>query len=140
MQSGKKSSEEHLNCADQTGAVMLEIRKEQIQALAAARCPEYIRSMARMLHEDFPDAFGTIPTEVIERTVSETIAEATTYGVFREPDLTSYIRLQAILGRQFDTNPQHVWVRMILERSDLSGTEKMDLIHEHIVFSQAARG
>lgn len=119
---------------------MLEIRKEQIQALAAARCPEYIQSMARMLRDDFPDAFATTPTEVIERMVSEAIAEATAYGVFREPDLTLYIRLQAILGRQFDTNPQHQWARMILERSDLSGTEKMDLIHDHVVFSQAARG
>ncbi len=119
---------------------MLEIRKEQIQALAAARCPEYIKSTATMLREDFPDAFGTIPMEAIERTVSEVIAEATAYGVFLTPDLTLYMRLQAILGRQFDTNPQHHWARMILERSALSGTEKMDLIHDQIVFSQAGRG
>jgi hypothetical protein len=118
---------------------MLQIRKEQIQALAAARCPEYIKSMAKMLREDFPDAFGTIPTEAIERTVSEVIAEATAYGVFLTTDLTLYIRLQAILGRQFDTNPQHVWARTILERSDLNGTEKMDLIHDHMLFSQAGR-
>ncbi len=119
---------------------MLEIRKEQIQALAAARCPEYIKSMARMLREDFRDAFGTIPMKVIERTVSEVIAEATAYGVFLTPDLTLYIRLQAILGRQFDADPQHPWTRAILERKDLGGTEKMDLIHEHMVFSQAGRG
>lgn len=119
---------------------MFEFRKEQIQALAAARCPEYVTSMAKMLREDFPDAFGTIPSETIERTVSEVIAEATAYGVFLTPDLTLYIRLQAILGRQFDTNPHHVWARTILARTDLSGTQKMDLLHDHIVFSQAGRG
>jgi hypothetical protein len=119
---------------------MLEIRSDQLQVLSAAMRLRYVRRMAWRLRDDFPDLYRTNGVETIEQMVSETITEANKYGVILEPDLSFYIRLQAILGRRFDSDPQHTWAREILGRSDLSGTEKIDRIHDHIVFSQVAGG
>lgn len=119
---------------------MLEIRREQIQGMASTLCPEFIGRMASMLREDFPNTFGKLPAETVRSSVAAAIAQATAYGVFLEPDLTFYVRLQAVLGPEFDKDPNHRWARTILERGDLNGTEKMDSIHDEIVFSQAGCG
>jgi hypothetical protein len=116
------------------------IRTEQMQALSAAQRFRYVQRMVVMLRKDFPEAFPDVSDPQLEIIVSQCLQEATGYGLREEPDLTLYVRLQAILGPGFDTHSQFSWTREILGRDDLSGTRKMDIIHDRMVFSGAQNG
>jgi hypothetical protein len=90
--------------------------------------------MVAMLRQDFPLAFPGVGDADLEILVSQWLEKATEYGLREEPDLRLYVRLHAILSRDFDVDPQFFWTREILDQHDLTGTDKMDLIHDRLVF------
>jgi hypothetical protein len=108
-------------------------------ALKVGMRRRYVQDTASMLRKDFPDKFRMTASDDVERFVLEAIADADAHGVTLRSDLTFYIRLQAVLSPLL-ADPSHSWARDILRRDDLSGTEKMDRIHDHLVFSQACGG
>ena len=61
--------------------------------------------------------------------------KAAAYQVLNEEDVELFIDCMLMLGLEFDEDPHFPWARDILSQKDLSGTEKMALIHDHLLFS-----
>ena len=117
----------------------MRIRSEQMESLSESMRSRYVKRMVTMLRGDFPESFSAVNPAELERAVQSTIDQAAGYGVTHESDLTFYIRLQGVLGIRFQADPQHAWIGEIFQRNDLSGTEKMDQVHDRLVFSKAGR-
>jgi hypothetical protein len=117
----------------------VQIRSGQMRALSAAKRRRYVIEMAHMLRRDFPEIFGPRRVADLEGFVDGALGEAEFYGITLEADLSFYLRLQGVLSPRF-SDPRHSWAREIVERRDLTGTEKMDRIHDHIVFGQVGGG
>ncbi len=113
------------------------IRQQQIEAFATALRDDYVRRMALMVSRDFT-CFKAHVLPELEELVRQAISDAKSYGVTLESDTTLYIRLQAILGVRFDINPRFDWVSQVLQNGNLDGTEKMNRIHDHLIFPRSS--
>jgi hypothetical protein len=118
---------------------MMVIREEQFQGLAAARLEEFIQRMTAMLQAKFPEWCATLPRHAgaLTELVRAAVEEANHYDIEAESDLEFYIQCLPAFGRGFMNDPAFQWASDIVQRSDLTGSEKIDLLHDHLVFTQS---
>jgi hypothetical protein len=118
---------------------MMIIREEQFQALATAQLESFIRRMTEMLQASFPEWCTKLPrdTGTLEEVVRAAVDEANHYDIEAESDLEFYIQCLPAFGLKFVNDPAFRWAGEIIKSPDLTGTEKMDLIHDHLVFTQS---
>jgi hypothetical protein len=111
------------------------VRRTQIDALERYMLEGFILRMSARLRDEFPrDTAALAPAEL--RTVIENaIAKAETYGVTDEADVERYLEFAARYGADFDVAQQTAWAGEVLRRDDLSGTEKMNTLDDHELFT-----
>lgn len=116
---------------------MLRIRKEQMEILSEAMRTSFVRRVVARLQRDFAAALdrGNLHEANLMRTLEHTITRAAGYGVCNEQDVECFIDCTMLLGLEFDRDSRFPWAASLLQRSDLTGTEKMALIHDHLLFT-----
>jgi len=70
----------------------------------------------------------------VESLVVLWITEALGFGVVNEPDVEFYVQCKVLFGRDFASSEDTRWAAAILQRRDLDGESKMDLIDEYMLF------
>lgn len=117
------------------------IRKAQIETFAASSLEAFVTRMISMLEIQFPEWAAAIVRSghSLDSVVRSAMAEAASFGVEAESDLEVYIQCLVLLGSTFANDLTALWARGILRRTDLSGTEKMNKIHNHLLFRQDLR-
>ena len=115
----------------------MQIRQAQLEALADERELVFVRRMVRHISEDLADRFGILPaqSENLAAFVVEQLALARRYGLVKARDLKTYIDCGVIFGGRFDVDPQQWWANAVLANPHLSGSEKADVLHDHLTFS-----
>jgi hypothetical protein len=115
------------------------IREEQFQALATAQLESFIRRMTEVLQASFPEWCTKLlrDTSTLEEVVRAAVDEANRYDTEAESDLEFYIQCLRAFGLKFVKDPAFRSAGEIIKSSDLTGTEKMHLIHDHLVFTQS---
>jgi hypothetical protein len=116
---------------------MLVIRKEQMAVLSKSMEDRFVQKMVDHLCTDFAPQITALglSEERLRLAICQHIATARQHDVRMQGDLTTYVECIALLGPQFDTNGRHEFVRQILHRDALDGSEKMDLVREYLVFA-----
>jgi hypothetical protein len=115
---------------------MFRIAKEQLQALSATVEQSFISRTVQHLRDSFPseiEAHG-LRGQALEALVQRGAAEAATFGITLEDDVRLYLECTLLLSPRFSSDPQLPWATEILRSEELSGTAKMDMIHDHLVF------
>jgi hypothetical protein len=114
----------------------VKIRQEQVQGLASAREGEFIQRMVRHLSEELAQDCKRqgLQEEHLEAFVREQMAKARQHGIKSGLDLKTYIQCAAVYGRGFDLDPRLPWAAAVLGRSDLNPKEKVDVLHNHLIF------
>jgi hypothetical protein len=112
------------------------IRREQFESLAAAHRRERSRQSVARLRRQFPEklAADRISDSELERHIDHNLARAALYAIEDDADLASYLDYMVVLGPRFDEDPALPWARRVLERDDLTGSVKMWLLNEHMLF------
>jgi hypothetical protein len=120
---------------------MIRLRREQIEAFGQERIETFVRRTVRRLSEDFPNEIDAqdLGGSKLEAAVRQGIATAQRYGIDRERDIAYFIDCMLLLGLKFDRDPRYPWASEVLGKTGLSGTEKVDLIHNHVVFWSAGQ-
>src|SRR5688572_4334914 len=116
------------------------IRAEQMHAIAQAKVRNFAREIARSLAQRYPDevrARGLDKPDLLLEFVNEGIARARKYQVVGRFDVQLFIECMIELGRDFDS--RCAWAAAALGRDGLSGEQKMNIVHEHLVFGTARR-
>ena len=104
-------------------------------ALGDVPLSAFVKRLAEHLKNDFASdlaAHGIAEAEV-EQQVLQSIAAARQFGVEAESDLWFFSECMAIFGPGFPGNQP--WAQQVLGRRDITGTEKMDEINGHMLFS-----
>jgi hypothetical protein len=116
---------------------MFRIRQEQMQAFAEQRVSAFVERMVQRLKSDFSNevAQQKLEEKELEPLVRKGIKEAEAYGAVGENDLELYIDCMVLFSPDFDRNPRFPWAGEILNQAGLNGTEKMDRIHDYLVFA-----
>ena len=115
---------------------MFRIAKEQLQALSAAVEQSFISRTVHHLRDGFPselEAHG-LRGPALEALVEWGVAEAAAFGITQEDDVRLYLECMLLFSPRFSSDPRLPWATEILRREDLSGTDKMDIIHDYLVF------
>jgi hypothetical protein len=115
---------------------VLVIRKAQLDAFLKSQEDSFIRRMAEHLKKKFEKEISKhgIQTNDLNIIARKGLNSANKYNIIYEDDVTLYIECIAILGPDFDINMKYPEVSEILNKKDLDGTEKMDLISEFLTF------
>jgi len=108
---------------------MLRIRPEQMDVLNQHMLKIYIEKIIKHLRETFPDKTQEKTNEDLEGFINDGIKRASGYEITEEREVTLYIDLMMILGKNFEQQRSHLWILKFLKRQDLNQHEKMELIY-----------
>ncbi len=115
------------------------IRKQQLDTLGQGQFDRFLSHMTESLRAKYPQwcaSYDRTPS-ALHHLVRAAVTDANGFGIEAESDLELYVECLAILSPNFSNDPRFPWAREILHRPNLSGTAKMDLIHDHLVFKRS---
>jgi hypothetical protein len=107
---------------------MLIIRDEQMDVLRAHMRRQYEQHIVKHLREKFPDRTKDLPDKRIRDTMQNGMKKAEGYGLEYEDDIRRFIEYSVMYGTKSDNQEETRWIGDILQRNDLDGTAKMDMI------------
>ena len=103
----------------------MEIRREQMQALADERRALFEERLIAHLENAYPEKLWTSTPEAVRERVRRAVDKALSYSVRTERDVTSFVDLTFELGEGFDIDPRFDWAGEILRDDSLDGRDKV---------------
>lgn len=110
---------------------MLSISPQQMGQFETYSRRRYVQSMAWHLRSRFAQRAAGLSDDQLQALVETGMDEASRHGVVYKDDIRRYLEYLVIYGAPLDQRPQMPWLGRILNRTSLSGTEKLRLIGEH---------
>ena len=90
--------------------------------------------MEAHLRSNFPERASSLDPPALSGVVQSGIDQAAKYGIETEPDIRRYLELALQYGAAFDADPKCAWASEILNRTDLDGTQKINLLDQYELF------
>ncbi|WP_155893438.1 hypothetical protein [Cystobacter fuscus] len=118
---------------------MLKISKEQMQALSLSRELAFTQRMVQHLVNSFTAELKIhdLSEQDVEPLVRRGMKEANSFGVVSERDVEFYIGCMVVLHPDFARHPRFPWAEQVLRSHELSGSEKIDHLHNHLIWRPA---
>jgi hypothetical protein len=115
---------------------MFRLSHEQLQALSSRAQDDFLKRTTSHLLDNFSAELSRheLRSNQVEELVQRGVEEAKSFGVEHEEDVRLYIECMLVVHPRFASARDTPWFGEILQREDLSGTEKMDRIHDQLVF------
>ncbi len=113
----------------------LNIRTEQMEALAAPHLSDFVGRLVAHLRESFPEA-NEEPDEELTAAVEELVEKADSYGLTTGAQAAAYVTCAWLLGADFDS--EFPAAGEMLESPDYSPDEKAEWLAEWSVAMLAA--
>jgi hypothetical protein len=116
---------------------MFIIREAQMKALSDHLGEQFVQAMAEHLRSDFRPYLrrSRIADESVEGLVREGLVVADDLGITDESDLQLFAECLALLGPSFHSDPALPWASESLHQPNWSGSARMDLIRQYLIFS-----
>ncbi len=114
---------------------MLTIRQEQLVVLARETRKPFVRRQLPRLRTAFPQETARLDDQSLLLRIDKDVERAAPYDVVNEHDLELFLDCTFMVGPDFDTSSDSAWAGEILNRPGLTGTEKMSLIHDRMLFA-----
>ena len=111
------------------------VRRNQMHVLERYMLEGFIRRLSARLREEFPRETAALTPAELRTFIENAIAKAETYDVKDEADVERYLEFAARYGPDFDVEQRTAWAGAVLRRDDLSGTEKMNTLDDHELFT-----
>jgi hypothetical protein len=115
---------------------MFRLSKEQLHALSSQMQDTFLKRTAKHLLAHFPAELTQhgVQSDQLESFIQKGFDEARSFGVEQEHDLRLYVECMVILHPRFAWAQDMPCFGEVLRREDLPGSDKMDLVHDHLVF------
>lgn len=116
---------------------MFQITKDHSKQFQQQQRERFARKLADRLATEFPNELKRwdIPEKQVLQFVKHSMSLAERYHINRTMDVELYVDCCVLLSPDFDTNTEFAWAGEVLNQDELTGTAKMDLIHDHLVFA-----
>lgn len=114
---------------------MLIIRKEQMEVLSRYMVEQFVDRAAAHLRSSFIEQTKALTDDDIRALINSGIEKAEGFDLTIEEDVTRYLELMIIYGKDFDSDPGISWAGEILNAQDLSGAEKIERLDNYIKFN-----
>jgi hypothetical protein len=119
----------------------MKLSDDQLAMFGARREAAFVGVTAAHLARRHPGALERqrISREKLEKFVRDSMGAAARYQVVNEPDIRMYCECRLLLGMNFDRDAKLPWASEILQRRDLDGEAKMNLLDEHMAWNLELR-
>jgi len=87
--------------------------------------------MLEHIKNTFPERIKQVSDEKIRTVIQDSIKKSESYAIEYEDDIRRFIEYLIIYGTQLDSKPETRWIAAVLQRTDLTGTAKMDMIDDY---------
>jgi hypothetical protein len=115
--------------------MVLKFTAAQMQTFSETQVDRFVRRTLTRLREFFPET-RKMSDEEGHAFVRQGIEQAATYDIISEKDVSRYVGLMVVWGRDFDrAAPTDSWVASTLRNDTLDPGYKLELLYDH-----AARG
>ncbi len=116
---------------------MFRISNQHLDAFREQFAEDYAIRLAHRIVDKFPDELTKLglDQQQVLPFVKDSVSRAKQYGVDRTLDVELFVDCCVLLCPDFDKSPEYPWAREILGRDELTGTAKMDLIHDYLIFA-----
>lgn len=108
---------------------MLQISRQQMNALTEATLASFLSRMITYLHEEFPDTCAMKDDDLRSR-IREGVDRAVSCGAISERAVCQYIDIMFRLGFQFDRDPNHEWAGRLLRIDSQDIDRTIAYLHE----------
>jgi hypothetical protein len=112
----------------------VKIRHEQMAMFAKCARETFITTQVKRLRSIFSKETEALDSVALKSLIEDAFDCANSYGVVNEQDLELFLDCTLLLARDFDRDPQFPWAGRSLNDANMTGTEKMSLIHSHLLF------
>lgn len=116
---------------------MLRITKAQMEGFSNEMEKSFMDRTIHHLRTHFPEAlklYGLQEQTRLEAFVRHGLDDAESFGVLHEQDVRLYLECLLLFHPLFAHDPALPYAAETLRSKELSGTEKMDLIHDWMIF------
>ena len=114
---------------------MLTMRQDQVDAFSREIRKPFVRRQLPRLRATFPQETARLDDQSLLLSIDKDVERAARYDVVNEHDLELFLDCTFMVGPDFDTSSDSAWAGEILNRPGLTGTEKMSLIHDRMLFA-----
>jgi len=111
------------------------VRRKQMHVFERYMLEGFIRRMSARLRDEFPRETAALTPAELRTFIENAITKAETYDVTDEADVERYVEFAARYGPNFDVEQRTAWAGAVLRRDDLLGTEKMNMLDDHELFT-----
>ena len=114
---------------------MLVIRNEQIDELAKRSRTQFVEEMVSHWKTNFAKQVAGASDDALRKRVEGGIVKAEASGITTRYDVRRYLEFAVTHGDDFEVARRTAWAGTILRDESLTGTEKMNRIDAHEMFS-----
>ena len=107
---------------------LFQIRREQIEALAAASIEQFQDNIVDHLRHVWPDETGALADDELFAWVRYGVERGRPYGIETEYDVARFIDLMFLFDAEFDANESLPWAAEILRDASLDGRRRVDAL------------
>lgn len=97
----------------------------------------FIGAQAARLRSAFPKETEPLDPAALRSFVADGFDRARSYDVTDEQDVELFLDCSFLLALDFDSSATFPWAGNTLNDTSLTGTQKMSLIHDHLLFRGA---
>jgi hypothetical protein len=109
---------------------MLTIRQEQLNELQLAQRTRFHRELMALFRKEIPNEVARYDDAALLEQIAIGHEKACGYKIESERGVARFVGLRLITAPPFD---EHPGARTYLERNDIDGTQKMDLIFQDLM-------
>jgi hypothetical protein len=107
----------------------LTIRTEQLAVFAEVETKKFVDRMVIHLKKFFPEQCEVMDESQMGETIRYGIKRAAAYGITIKRDVSKYVDVMVVFGRDFDRDPGLPWARTILADAAADPTVKVNRLY-----------
>ena len=111
---------------------MFKFRKEHLDAFEAQATAQFTTRVLGHVKAVWPAEAAELGDEALLESVQNAVKRAGVLGFSLEYDVTRFVDLTFILGKDFETNPLGAWTRPLLADRSMTPTAKMDRLYQRM--------
>lgn len=107
---------------------MLSITHAQLKTLQSRTSAEFVRQMVAHVRDCYPQRAADQSGAEVAALVQEALREAQNHDIVLQDDIRRFVECCVTYGSRLSAREDTRWIGDILNRRDLDGTQKMDII------------
>jgi hypothetical protein len=109
---------------------MFTLRQHHTEAFNKDIRRRFEERMYAHVNQFFPAKCQALGEPAVRQWISHGIERAQSYGIVAERDVSKYIDIMFVFGRDFDADPRHPWAAPILKARAVDPTHKTNFLFE----------